>query len=134
MELNEPSAELMRIPGVANISAYLRDTSFSRKLFGGCDYDEVLDCFAEVNYRYNSVIESLLPMRVQAMQAFELQDRLEQMNQEYEILNHYCKQLRQWCERQQAENIQLKREAAALQTELIQRGWTGFAGNAPIYM
>ena len=122
MKLNEPSAELLEIPAVATIAAYLRETEFTRKLFGGYDYIEVLACFAEVTRRYNSVIELLLPMREQAMQAFELQDRLAQMEYEYEMLNHYCNQLRQWCEHQQAENIQLKREAAALHYALAQRG------------
>jgi len=44
MELNEPSAELLKIPAVAAIAAYLRDMAFSRKLFNGCDYAEVLEC------------------------------------------------------------------------------------------
>ena len=122
MELNEPGADLLEIHGVANVTEYLRNMEFSRKLFGGCDYQEVWEHFAQVTSRYNNIILSLLPMREQAMQAFELQDRLAQMEYEYEMLNHYCNQLRQWCEHQQAENIQLKREAAALHYALAQRG------------
>ena len=118
MELNEPSAELLKIPAIAAIATYLRDMAFSRKLFSGCDYAEVLECFAEVTYRYNSVLESLLPMRAQAMKAYELQDKLEWASREYE-------RLRQWHDYLLAENEQLRQQAAMLHSELVQRGWAG---------
>jgi len=69
-----------------------------------------------------SILRSLLPMRGQAMQALELQDRIERMNREYEALYRYCDELRQWYSYQQEENIQLKQEAAALHYALAQRG------------
>jgi len=58
MKLTEPSAELMEIPAIATIAARLREMTFSHRLFSGCDYEEVLEAFAEVTYRYNGVIES----------------------------------------------------------------------------
>ncbi|MCL2107536.1 MAG: hypothetical protein FWH26_10835 [Oscillospiraceae bacterium] len=119
MKLNEPSAPLLEIPAVEAIAAFLREAAFRRKIFGGCDYNEVLECFAEVTRGYNNIIESLLPMRGQALQAYELQDSLGQAKQEYESLRHYCAELRQCCERQ-------RQEILALQAELMQRGWSGF--------
>ena len=122
MELNEPSTDLREIHGVANVTEYLRNMDLSRKLFGGCDYQEVWDHFAEVTQRYNRILRSLLPMRKQAMEAFELQDRLERMSREYEALSRHCDELRQWSTYQQEENNQLKQEAAALYFALVQRG------------
>ena len=122
MDLNEPVAELMEIHGVANVTEYLRNMEFSRKLFGGCDYQEVWEHFAQVTQRYNRILRSLLPMRMQAMEAFELQDRIERMSREYEALSRYCDELHQWYAYQQEENNQLKQEAAALYSALGQRG------------
>jgi DNA anti-recombination protein RmuC len=51
--------ELRKIPEINEIAEYLRTMKFKMKLFGGCDMESVLDHFAAVSEKYNTIITTL---------------------------------------------------------------------------
>ena len=52
--------EIRQMPAIQEIAEYLRNMTFKRKWFGGCDLEDVLDHFSDVTQKYELVISTLL--------------------------------------------------------------------------
>ena len=52
--------ELRQMPEIQKIAKYLQTMSFKRRLFGGCDTENVLDHFAVVTEQYETIILTIL--------------------------------------------------------------------------
>jgi len=68
--------ELRQMPEIQNIAAYLRDMTFRKKAFGGCDTESVFEHFSVVTQMYEAIICAYMQQVDQyARQLGELQAR-----------------------------------------------------------
>ena len=52
--------DIRQIPEIQEIASYLRSMTFKKKVFGGCNTENVLDHFAELTQKYEVILNSLL--------------------------------------------------------------------------
>ncbi|MDR1801474.1 MAG: hypothetical protein LBQ95_06520 [Lachnospiraceae bacterium] len=78
--------ELKRIPAIKDIARYLREMNFKKKLFGGCDEENVLDHIEIVTEKYTEIIETLIKQNVNKDK--EIKTLMEKTKQAQERVNY----------------------------------------------
>ena len=124
MEQNN-NIEVCSLPEIQSIVGYLQNMEFKRKLFGGCDEDNVMEHIHHVTLQYQSVCSNLYAMYRQAeWERTQMQDKLTHIEQEAATYFQGCCQWKQRFEENiaylQAQNWQLQQQLTAQWTEMEQ--------------
>ena len=114
----EKDPQLMKIPGIQEIEAYLSNATFRRKLLG-CDPDEVDDCLSKVSREYEAIVASLLSSPGQDALILDLRMNLDRVTAELEALYDWNRRFQQTSSELFKENDRLQQENAALRTALL---------------
>ena len=87
-------ANLRQLPEIREIASYLRNMTFKRKVFGGCDPESVLNHLYQVTAQYETIISSLLAQGGNARQVRELQARLDRAQRDNAMVRWYEESVR----------------------------------------